>query len=668
MKMNYIIYFFLFTTIAFSKPENDKDRDSIRTYKLGEVNINGYQNQAKIEQSRYDVNYFQIQNSDIPSMSQLERLIPSGKIRINSRGEAMPFLRDAGERQLGLFFDGVQMNIPWDLKFDLALVPTDIIGKLNVNKNAGSILYGPNVLGGAINISTLERATDGYGVNVKLQTNDIGAYNTSLVTDGKLGNFNYIANVSYYKSKGYKLSSNVPTEPDSVLYQDLNSDYILNSDMERLTGYVRGEYHFSDLTSVGLSALLINGDMGVRPQTNKDGKARFWRYPDFNRNLITLNLRQKFDQNSETAIRATFWYDKFNQTLNSYNDQTYQDIKEVEKDEDNTYGARIAFQYELMKNQILTAVFNGYTSTHNEVITNSTDYSQNTINTGIDYNGSFDNLNVNAGIGYDMNETPKTGVFVEAEGTNSSDYAAFLNLNYALNDNFGLFANVSRRTRFAALRELYSAALNKQKINPDLKPESGVLSEIGTYINSDNYHLRISLFSNNYTDMLTNIKLTAAQDSLKRSMRMNAGTANIYGVDASFKLYPLSSLYIFGNFTYMFMNGELEGVDVDRFDNKPELLCGLTAVYQFPYNIDLAGEMSWIGRQWETVDLQKKIYNEVGSTAEFNIRASILITGFNLGTLEVFTRVNNIFDVYRLSEIGIPEEGRTFNFGVSVRI
>lgn len=678
MKLKYIICFFLFTTLLYSETTVDKDRDSIRTYKLGEVNVSGYQDRSKIELSRYDVNYFQIQNSDIISMNQMEMLIPSGKIRINSRGESMPFLRGAGERQLGLFFDGVQMNIPWDLKFDLTLIPTDIIGKLNVNKNAGSILYGPNVLGGAINISTLERQNEGFGANVKLQTNDIGAYNAAISTDGKIGGFNYIANISYYKSKGYKLSANVPKDRDSVLYQDFDSDYIINSDIERLTGYIRGEYRFSELTAVGVSALNISGEKGVRPQTNKDGKARFWRYPEFNRTLITTNFVHNFSNTSETGLRATLWYDKFNQGIDNYTDSSYSTIK-VSKDgvkerykfEDITYGARLAFQYELMKGQILTAIYNGFTSAHNDneiKLVKYFDYSQNTMNAGIDYNGTFENLNVNAGIGYDMNETPKTGEFKDAEGTKSTDYAAFLNLNYTLNDNFGLFGNISRRTRFAALRELYSAAINKQVINPDLKPESGILSEIGAYLNYDSYHLRVSFFNNHYEDMITNIQLTKEQDSLKRKMRTNVGTANIYGFDVSFKLFPLPKLYMFGNLTYMMMNGVQEGIDVKHFDNKPEFVGGLTVVYQFPYNIELAAEADLAGRQWETVDLKKQIYNEVGATTVFNIRASIQFNDFDFGILEVFARANNIFDIYRLSEIGIPEDGRTIWFGASVRL
>ncbi len=662
--MKYLILISFFTLINFIIAETNAD--SIKSYRLGEINISGYQSRGKVESSKYDLQYFQIQKTDASSLNQLQMLIPSGRIRINSRGESMLFLRGAGERQLGLFFDGVQMNIPWDNRFDLTFVPTDVIGKLNVNKNAGSILYGPNVLGGAVNISTIERATPGFGGNIKLQADNAGSFNTSFTTDGQIENFNYIANFSYYKSNGYNLSANVP---DSVLYQNPSDDLIINSDIERLSAYIRGEYHISNLTTVGLSASYIDGQKGVMPE-NHISEPRFWRYPDLNRLLLTMNFKHNFSEKSETALRATFWFDKFNQTINDYKDATFsaEKLNQQQKDEDITLGGRLAFQYQLTQNQFLTAVFNGFASKHTEIIENNLEFSQITMNTGIDYNAEFGALNINAGLGFDRNETPKTGLYVESEGFSASDYAAFLNLNLSLTDKVGIFGNISRRTRFATMREQYSGALNRFKANPELNAESGILSEIGTYINEDLFNLRVSLFSNNYSDMITQITLTKQQDSLQRKMRVNVGTASIYGLDASFKLNPMKSMHIEGNLTYMQTNGEQDGIDILHFDNKPEYLGALSISYKFPNNIEIAGEMELTGKQWETIDLKNQLFAEIDASAVFNLRSSILFTNFDAFMLEIFARANNIFDIYRLSQRGIPEAGRTISLGMSIKI
>ena len=662
--MKYIILISLFALVNIINAETNAD--SIKSYRLGEINISGYQSRAKVESSKYDLQYFQIQKTDASSLNQLQMLIPSGRIRINSRGESMLFLRGAGERQLGLFFDGVQMNIPWDNRFDLTFIPTDVIGKLNVNKNAGSILYGPNVLGGAVNITTMERANDGFGGILKFQADNSGAFNTSFTTDGQIPNFNYIANFSIHKSNGYNLSSNVP---DSVLYQNKNDDLIINSNMNRISAYLRGEYHISNLSTLGISASYIDGDKGVIPE-NHNKKARFWRYPELNRLLLTMNFEHKFSEFSETSFRATFWFDKFNQTIDDYKDATYSKDKfnQQQKDEDITMGGRLAYQYQLAQNQFLTAVFNGFTSKHTATISNSLEYSQNTINTGLDYNAEFGAFNVNAGIGLDRNETPLTGLYKESEGFSATDYAAFVNLNYSITDKVGIFGNISRRTRFATMREQYDGALNKFKANPDLKAESGILSEIGTYYNSEDFSVRGALFLNTYSDMITQITLTKQEDSLERKMRVNVGTANIYGVDVSFKANPFKSFHIDGNITYMLTKGEQDGIDILHFDNKPEILGGITLSYKLPYNIDIATEIETTGQQFETIDMKNQKYAKIDASTVLNFRASILILDFDSFMPEIFIRANNIFDAYRLSQRGIPEPGRTISAGVSIKV
>ncbi len=667
MKIKIILLILAFTLISHIAESAEIAQDSIKSYRLGDINVTGYQSRDKVELSKYDVQYFELQRADANSLSQLQMLIPSARIRLNSRGESNLFLRGAGERQLGLFFDGVQMNIPWDNRFDLTFIPTDVIGKLSVNKNAGSILFGPNVLGGAVNITTMERVNDGYGFSVKLHGENTGTINGSITTDGQFNGFNYIANISYLDSKGSALSKNVP---DSVMYQDINEELIINSDVKRIFGYLRGEYKISDLTTAGISFSYLNGEKGVIPESHNSTKPRFWRYPELNKTLITLNFEHLLSYNSETLFRATFWYDNFNQTINVYKDSTFSidKIKEVQKDEDATIGGRLAFQYQLLPKHFLTAVFNGFVSKHKEVIKDELNYSQNTFNIGIDYNGEFGNFNFNAGVGYDRNETPETGIFVENEGFSASDFAAFLNINYTLTDNIGFFGNISRRTRFATMRESYSGALNQFIANPELKSENGVLSEIGTYYSHELFNIRVSAFSNNYADMITQITLTKEQDSLNRKMRINVGTASIYGIDLSFRTNPWSTLFIDGNFTYMLTSGEQGGMDVEHFDNKPELLTGLTATYKFPFFLELAIEMETTGKQWETIDLAKQQYAEIDASTSFNFRISYLFTNIDNTMIEVYARINNILDEYRLSQRGIPESGRTFSAGLSVKL
>ena len=128
--------------------------DSLMSYDLGEIVVNsGTTFQAEANTiSRVAIADIERQNAT--SISELARLIPAAHVQTNSRGESLIYVRNAGERQVALFFNGALLNIPWDNRVNLDLVPTTAIGGITVSKGVPSVLYGTNVLGGAINITS----------------------------------------------------------------------------------------------------------------------------------------------------------------------------------------------------------------------------------------------------------------------------------------------------------------------------------------------------------------------------------------------------------------------------------------------------------------------------------------------------------------------------------
>ncbi|MFW5702058.1 MAG: TonB-dependent receptor, partial [Bacteroidota bacterium] len=264
--MKQFIFLLIISTILIypAKAQNagDSEPDTLKTYRLGEVVATDFKERGTILPSVINkVTYHEIRTSDAASVSQLEAFIPSAFIQTNSRGQTLLFIRGAGERQLGLFFDGALANIPWDNRMDISLIPADIISSINVIKGAGSILYGPNVLGGAVNISTVERSQPGFGAIGRVQAGDGNSQFYSLTHDARIGHFNYIANVSYNTSAGDIVSGNAPADLTNVRE---NSSLLMNSDRERLSAYARGEYQM-DGTTLGLSVNYIDASQGVTP-------------------------------------------------------------------------------------------------------------------------------------------------------------------------------------------------------------------------------------------------------------------------------------------------------------------------------------------------------------------------------------------------------------------
>jgi len=659
-----IVFFVLLFNLALAK-----QKDSIRVYTLGDINVMDSYVNPKITKSNINsLDYFIMQKTDVVSASELQMYIPSGRIRTNSRGESMLFLRGAGERQLGLFFDGVPLNIAWDNRFDLSLLPIDLFGKINVNKNANSINYGPNVLGGAVNISTIERAVDGYGGNLRLQTGDAGLMRFAAMHDGRLNGFNYITSISYMKSDGMILSAN---RPDSLTNQNLNSALRSNTDREFLSIYARGEYFLDDNNKIGLSVMNINGEKGVAPESHLEPEnARFWRYPEWNRTIFTLNSENVIA--NAFLLRTTVWYDLFDQQLDTYDDISFSNLSATQNDDDVTVGARFALAWKFAENHSLSYVFNTSNTRHKEKITSNPEllFSQYILSTGLSYNMTLDRFSTKAGIVYDYFYTGKAGLFTSAEGTLADDYGLFVNFNYMLSNNVVAFANFSRRTRFPTMRESYSGALDRFIVNPDLQPETGLLNELGVNISGDGWFLEFAGFANLYDNLIEQIRLTAEQDPQRRRMRVNYSKAQIIGLDLSARFSITRNLALDANFTYMSTQGEQAGEKIDNISNRPNILSGVALSYNFMFGMNLLAELESVGKQYESHPDVADSFIEIGSSTILNARASyrLPISMTKNVLTELFIRVNNITDVYRLSQLGLPEAGRTLTAGISLTL
>ena len=531
--------YFILTIILLSCYTNNLySQDSIRVYQLGTIEVIDHLDAGNIQLSNFEkVNYYNIRKFEPILFSDIKQIIPTALVYTNSRGEMLINLRNSDERQLGLFFDGMSLNVPWDNRFDMTFVPMDIIGSIVVNTNPSSILYGANILSGVIDIATIERENNGYGGNFRISGNDASTMSGAFTIDGKYNKFNFIANAGYTQSDGFLLSSNTPIMSN----QTANTNLRTNTDYKMFNGYARGEYHFSPNSKYGLSINYTKGDKGVAPE-GFNPEPRFWRYPDWNRTIITLNGISTFSPEKNTSLRSTLWYDYFTQTINSYNDITYKDLIEKQIDQDNSFGGRFVFSTNTFANQNLRIVLNVLYSEHNEKIKSESDslksnldFSSLLISTGADYTFDWKKYLLSFGIAYDYLLTPKTGVFFANENENYSDYGAFASFSYITSENLKFVANLSRRTRFQTMREAYSGALGKFLVNPDLKPENAINTELKSIYEINNFEISGALFGRFSNDLIIQKTVVDPADGKKKKQRFNLSESQNYGVDLNAK-------------------------------------------------------------------------------------------------------------------------------------
>ncbi len=636
---------------------SESDADTIKTYRLGKITVTDDRLENKnIREAKFsEVKYYELQRSDAFSLADIKSFIPTANTRTTSMGETQIYVRGAGDRQLGLYLDGALLNVPWDNRFDLNFLPGDIIGELKVNKNASSALYGINVLGGAIDITTAERKENGFGGALKLTGGDGGAFSVSAMHDGRIGDLNYIVNFSRSGQDGFLMADN----DEDLLNQNPEDDLRTNSFNFRNNIFARAEYKFSEMTNVGLTFINTSSVFGNTPATNPDVNQRFWKYPERKRSMVIFNGEQFFDKAKDFSMKLTAWGDFFKQTIDAYEDITYSAIDESVKEEDASFGSRLTLNYNVSDQSTISYVFNSINSDHDKTTNDDEplNFTQNSISTGMQFSSKFGKLEYAVGATYDYFKTPKTGEYIEAEGKTYDDYGLFVTMDYSIDDNFSAFANASRKSRFPTMRESYDEALKKYKYNPDLKPETGVLSEVGiAYISSD-FSAQASFFANMYDDMIEKVKVAGDPD--KRKMRDNLSEATMLGVDLSVAA-NISKFKLGGYITYMSGDGKLDGEDVE-LNNKPEILSGIHLSYITSFGLLPQIELDYRGKQYEDGI-------EIDGAAYLNFRLSYTFTQSSVLLPEIFIRVNNIFDTFRYSQLGMPEAGRSISGGVSLRI
>jgi iron complex outermembrane receptor protein len=194
----------------------------------------------------------------------------------------------------------------------------------------------------------------------------------------------------------------------------------------------------------------------------------------------------------------------------------------------------------------------------------------------LEYKGKYDLLSYSVGAVLDYNKTPKTGIFTDYEGNSSTDFGACLSVKYDASEDFAVFGELSRRTRFATMREQFSGALNKFKVNPDLKPETGILAELGVVYELDNSYIKLSGFANFYDDLIVQKKVSP-EDS--RKIRYNLAKADIIGAELNLFWNPISTLNLESYFTYMSSKGEENGKEYEHLSNKPDFISTINVNY-----------------------------------------------------------------------------------------
>ena len=626
-------------------------KDSLKSYNLNEITIeSGLVLQPK---STIKISAKEISLSDAPTLDKIAPLLPSVKVQTNSRGETLFYFRNSGKRRITLMLDGIPLNIPWDNRIDLSLIPTTAISGITITKGIPSVIYGPNALGGVINVTTIEPDGKARG-EVSLSGGESGLKNMAGYYKKNIDGFGILFSGGYGARDAYPLPAgfNSPANPDRDRINSYYSGYNLFFKLNKT---------FSDNSNFGAAISYIGKEKGVPPEIGVN-KIRYWKYPELSDLSVTLGGKLNLSGgNSFLTYSANFT--KYHSLINQYLNSDYSTLDAVEQGDDITYFGRATYTSLLSSSSILKIAFSGYTSKHLEKISDNfssgaplsvteNSYSQNVFSIGTEFEHTLKNLALNAGISFDGAATPLTGDKPKKDPT--YDFGFNAGAVYTIDENLSARVNIGKKTRFPTMREMYSGALGKFELNPDLHAETAQSGELGIEYNFAEGSLETDFFLTFIKDGIVRTKL-----SNEKYKRVNKSEIRNYGIESEFKTELFQNLDFRINVSLINSRGKNSvGEFADTLEYSPGIIAGAGLTYNIA-NFGVALESSYIGNEFEEQNTLVKLPDYLIADLRFSYAIA-----FDSFTPKIFFRINNLTDKLYYTQFGLPEAGREFIMGI----
>ena len=612
----------------------------------------------------------EVRELDAAAASEVMRLIPGARVQTNSRGETLVYMRNAGERQVAVFLDGALLNVPWDNRIDLGFLPAPLIGGISVVQGVVPIEFGANVMGGAINLTSPPWQTSGRG-SAEAQAGTEARVQGSASYRGLDGPWRYSAGASYASIAGLAIPAGADLpfgQPGTVLRTNTDSR------MASVSGQLI--HVFPGGEDAGFSGFYVDGEKGIAPEGHKDpevSKVRYWRYPIWRSATGILNGRGSLGDAGEW--RAAGWVNYFAQTIEAYTSAAFDAHQAREVADDLTFGARITGQTVFGKSTLKLAL-NALASVHNQLnldlqadgqpVAGKTfaplRFSQAILSGGLEYGiRPVDDLVLTAGASVDSmlplatGDKPSLDPFVT--------YGATLGASWKVLPGWHLRASLGRKARFPTMRELFGEALNTFLANPDLKPESAIIAEVGFGLDGDGYGFEVVPFGMFTSDTIDQQSVRVPGEAKPRRQRINLKGSRILGVEASGNVTPVANLALVGSLTYSSARRlQEEPTDPVYLAEKPAIVGRVAATYAPATGPTGQAEAIYTAGAYSMDDTNAFV--ALPSSFILNLRAGFRFALPGERWMEFFVRVNNVTDAVEVQQLGLPSAGRTLQGGL----
>jgi iron complex outermembrane receptor protein len=532
-------------------------------------------------------------------------------------------------KRIVLLVDGIPVYEPYFSSFDLKTVAAGGIDSLQITKGPSSVLYGPNTLGGIVNVIT-RRPIAGSELSLNASYGEENTRSLSLDANHQWNRLGFAATLSYQDSDGFEY-------PD----EELGNTVRTNSDYERTNVNLKLYYTPSERTEILFNTGLYFSKYGIPPGLDTD-RPRYWRFKNWDRYSFNAGGYTAIGDTSTLHFRA--FYVQYDNTLLGYRDQSFTELNFESTFDNSVYGAYGLLDFRLSPNHTLKTSLSlkkDVARTQDDVDEPWIEYDQGTVSLGIEDHFSLsEKWKLIGGLSFDYLDKFK--------GKNTSKVNPLLGLRFSPIEPLSLHLSFSQKSKFPSMRSMYSSTSG----NPDLLSERGNIWELGfTY--SKDFYLTGSVFFTRFKDMIDSVRLP---DRTRRFF--NIGEAYINGLELQIqKSLPWMNATV--NYTYLDHKNVTDNRPLDALANHNfnfDWVLHVGKNFRFSILGLIASSSHWY-------DFGSGELLEIPSFASLDIVAS-----YRWDFVEPYIKATNIFDQYFYTEPGFPWRGRYVEFGIRVDV
>lgn len=613
-----------------------------------------------------------------PTMEEVLRAMPLVQIRQNSRGEMQPALRGSEDRQVAILMDGVPLTVGWDHRTDLSIIPLTAARNITLVRGLSSILYGPNTLGGVVEVDIARgqrRTTSVAPLTVGLSLDHTGASNVAL-TGGKLVDdrdhqWVFRGGLGFQDRSGYPVADGAMSDPE-LRAQFLSSDgQRLNSDVRRVDGFFTARYRADEGIWASMSTSAYDIERGVPPEAHQDGP-RLWRYPEQRRLIAAVSGGTGMRDTGwgEGDLEASIGVDVGSTLIEQFATENFQTVEETEDAEDLVVTARLLGDHTLGDRADLRMSATYADVRHDEVLDpgGASSYRQRLWSAGVETElraGAAGTTAVTLGVAVDGSDTPESGDKPPVEQI--TDYAARAGITSLVSDGVLLHGSASRRSRFPSLRELYSGALGRFEPNPDLDPETLIGGEAGFTATGSSTELQVVGFHHQLTNGIVRRTVVGA-DSVSRFQRVNQDEVRSTGLEV-LAIGTIGRATLTGDLTLQRVQGlEADGTQVD-LEYEPTIAGKMAVDMALATALNGTAEVRLMGEQL-CANPESGGLEPLPSSGIVDVSLRRMFQwgrGGAMQSLSATASVRNVMDAAVFDQCGLPQPGRLVQLQFQIR-